>query len=221
MAKTCFLICFLLVIFFLPINAQSISSDNLVESHFTISSTLSENLRHYSGDTIKGIILKSFNSSGNINWVSPLIKTFSWVDDWTYYLKARIPVEVLSNSEKVWCLVVIERWGLAGHFQDTINFGGGSLGKIELSLSSNPDKAIIYLIPNRIWLNEIQNQDWKKQNSLLEPYAVDKAPTNTVVCIDEIVYTVIYKLGDKYVIKTHHTNPLIDEPKQYCSAQFQ
>lgn len=221
MTKACFLICFLLFSFLPSTNAQSLSSDELIESHFTLYSSSPGSPRYYSQDSIKGIVLKSLDSSGNVNWVSPLVKTFTWVNDWTYYVKTGVPGKVLSNSRQVWCFVVMSRWGLAGVSQDTINFGGGQLGKIELNLSSTPDKASIYLIPNRVWLNDIQNKDWKKNPSILEPYAVDKAPTNTTVFIDEVVYTIVYKLGDQFMIKTHHTTPFVDEPKQYCSAQFQ
>jgi hypothetical protein len=204
----------------LKLNAQNISNDELVESHFTIESQPSKGTRYPNREWIKGIILKSIDASGEISWVSPLITTFSWIDYRSYSIKTKVPKNILSNSREVWCFVVqIEPQIVQDHI-DTIKFGGGTLGRIELFLSSTPNNAMIYLIPNRIWLNDIQFSDWKKNTSIISDYSVDKSNTNTSVYIDEIVYTVIYKIGDKYSIKTHHTNPFVDEPKQYCSTQF-
>lgn len=138
-------------------------------------------------------------------------------DSLGYLVKVKIPQAILDANVMLHCKAVLENKAKNGF--DTVSYGGVIPGSIELKLISNPQKAEVYLIPRRKWMNNIMNH-WKQNPLLLDEFLVDSEKTDTRVNIDETVYTVIFKLGSKYLIRTHYTKPKSIEPSQKVSVDF-
>ncbi|WPU96606.1 hypothetical protein SNE25_13870 [Mucilaginibacter sabulilitoris] len=160
----------------------------------------------------------------NIDWTSPALIPLD-NDSLGFLVKVRIPLNIYKLHPMFTCNAAAmwggpesdrENWSSA----TIVSYDGVTARGIQLQLVSNPVKAEVYLIPRRVWLNRIQNSNWQKNNVLIEAFLVDSDKTNTSVGIDETVYTVIFKLGDKYLIRTHYTKPLELEPIQKVSVDF-
>jgi hypothetical protein len=138
-------------------------------------------------------------------------------DSLGYLVKVKIPQALLDANAMLHCRATIQNKAKNGF--DTVSYGGVVPGRIELKLISKPQKAEVYLIPRRKWMTNIMNH-WKQNPLLLEEFLVDSEKTDTRVNIDETVYTVIFKLGSKYLIRTHYTKPKSIEPFQKVSVDF-
>jgi hypothetical protein len=138
-------------------------------------------------------------------------------DSLGYLVKVKIPKALLDANVMLHCKAAVQNKAMSGY--DTISYGGVVPGMIELKLISKPQRAEVYLIPRRKWMNNIMN-NWKQNPLLLDEFLVDSEKTDTRVNIDETVYTVIFKLGSKYLIRTHYTKPKSIEPFQKVSVDF-
>jgi hypothetical protein len=158
---------------------------------------------------------QSFRLSYNNNdmkWVSDKLSPIAF-DSLGFLVKVRLPLKLYNLNPMYTCTATIDS-------TKTISYGGVNIHGIQLELRSNPQKAEVYLIPRRIWLNQIQNSNWQKNNTLIEIFLVDSDKTDTTVNIDETVYTVIFKLNDKYLVRTHYTKAKEIEPQQKVSVDF-
>ena len=151
-------------------------------------------------------------SNNDIKWVSDELSPIT-LDSLGFLVKVRVPLKLYNLNPMYTCTATINP-------TKTISYGGVNIHGIQLELKSNPQKAEVYLIPRRIWLNQIQNSNWQKNNTLIETFLVDSDKTDTIVNIDETVYTVIFKLNDKYLIRTHYTKAKEIEPQQKVSVDF-
>jgi hypothetical protein len=138
-------------------------------------------------------------------------------DSLGYLVKVKIPQALLNANVMLHCKATLQNKAKNGF--DTVSYGGVLPGRIELKLISNPQKAEVYLIPRRKWMTNIMNR-WKQNPLILDEFLVDSEKTDTRVNIDETVYTVIFKLGSKYLIRTHYTKPKSIEPSQKVSVDF-
>jgi hypothetical protein len=138
-------------------------------------------------------------------------------DSLGYLVKVKIPQALLSANVMLHCKATLQNKAKNGF--DTVSYGGVVPGRIELKLISKPQRAEVYLVPRRTWMNNIMNS-WKQNPLLLDEFIVDSEKTDTRVNIDETVYIVIFKLGSKYLIRTHYTKPKSIEPFQKVSVDF-
>ncbi|MDN3547147.1 hypothetical protein [Mucilaginibacter aquaedulcis] len=151
-------------------------------------------------------------SNNEIQWQSNELKPIT-LDSLGFLVKVNVPIKLYHLNPMYSCTATINP-------TKKISYGGVNIHGIQLELRSNPQKAEVYLIPRRIWLNQIQNSNWQKNNALIETFLVDSDKTDTTVNIDETVYTVIFKLNDKFLVRTHYTKPQQVEPRQKVSVDF-
>jgi len=149
-----------------------------------------------------------------INWYHDLVRVID-KDSAGFLIKVRIPRKIYDQHKMLTCWAV---WW--GREMQVAKYGGINM-RIKLTLQSQPQKASVYLIPRRIWKSKFENTAWKEHIELLSDYMVDSDQTNTAVTIDETVYTVVFKLGNKFLTRTHYTRPMDIEPTQKVSADFQ
>lgn len=148
-----------------------------------------------------------------INWYD--LATVIDKDSVGYLIKVRIPRKIYSQHKMLTCWAVW--WGSE---MQVVKYGGINM-RIKLTLQSQPQKASVYLIPHRIWKSKFENTAWQTHIDLLNDYMVDSDQTNTSVTIDETVYTVVFKLGNKFLTRTHYTRPMDIEPTQKVTVDFQ
>lgn len=158
------------------------------------------------------------------DWTSTILKPLDY-DSLGYLVKVRIPLKIYNLKPMFTCTAATAWDGLESDAKNwtsapIVSYGGVTARGIQLHLVSNPAKAEVFLIPRRIWLNKIESSNWQNNNALIEAFIVDSDKTNTSVGIDETVYMVIFKLGDKYLIRAHYTKPLELEPVQKVSVDF-
>lgn len=206
---------FLLIHLILVVTANSFSqtpgkADSLVTNYVHI-------FDHYSAISanVIGFSFKNRDTLDHFNWQSPKVSTFEKADRWEYYVKLTIPESILSNSKGLWCTAYV----LNG--KDTVEqeYGGTSLSTIKLILKSDPQGAESFLIPNRIWNDKFENTNWQ-QTGVLDKYQVSTSNTNTHVFVDETVYVVVFKKGNKYKKIIHRTKPAQVENIQTVSLTF-
>ncbi|MEJ0080343.1 MAG: hypothetical protein WDM78_05145 [Puia sp.] len=102
----------------------------------------------------------------------------------------------------------------------TIHYGGVEINNIvTLNINSDPAGAEVYIIPNSEW-PDIEKTDWKHNISKYWLYRPDISKTFTKISIDQTVYVIIFKLGDRYDIKIHYTKPKAVENPQSVSTEF-
>jgi hypothetical protein len=90
---------------------------------------------------------------------------------------------------------------------------------VTLNINSDPAGAEVYIIPNSEW-PDIEKTDWKHNISKYWLYRPDISKTSTKISIDQTVYVIIFKLGDRYDIKIHYTKPKAVENPQSVSTEF-
>jgi hypothetical protein len=149
-----------------------------------------------------------------INWYHDLARVID-KDSIGFLIKVRIPRKIYDQHKMLTCWAV---WW--GQEMQVVKYGGINM-RIKLTLQSQPQKASVYLVPRRIWKSKFENTPWKEHIESLSDYMVDSDQTNTSVTIDETVYTVVFKLGNKFLIRTHFTKPMDTEPTQKVTADFQ
>lgn len=161
--------------------------------------------------TLQGFAL-TYNTP-EINWYD--LATVIDKDSVGYLIKVRIPRKIYNQHKMLTCWAV---WW--GRETQVVKYGGINM-RIKLTLQSQPQKASVYLIPHRIWKSKFENTTWQDHIGLLSDYMVDSDQTNTAVTIDETVYTVVFKLGNKFLTRTHYTRPMDIEPTQKVTVDFQ
>ena len=165
---------------------------------------------------------KSFKLSyktDQINWTSDKLTPIT-TDSLGYLVKVRIPIKIYNLNQMFTCEAIVGSVKWKPTRQDTVSYGGVTAHGIQLELKSTPNKAEVFLIPRRLWLNQIKSSKWQQDNSLIESFMVDSDKTDTSVSIDETVYMVIFKLGNKYLVRTHYTKAKEIEPIQKVSVDF-
>ncbi|WP_018612489.1 hypothetical protein [Segetibacter koreensis] len=168
---------------------------------------------------VTGFILKNIGTSGDTNWVSGKITSVE-KDSSDYFVKVNIPAAVLQNSKEAWCTAFVQRETPNGLDTIPVKYGGVQLSKIKLFLKSSPEGAEAFLIPNRIWMQKIQNTNWEKDNSKIEDFRVNTSSTNTFAYIDETVFVVLYKKDNRYKKIIHFTKPMSVEQEQTAWVEF-
>jgi hypothetical protein len=168
---------------------------------------------------ITGFILKNISSSGDTDWVSG--KTdFAEKDSSGYFVKVNVPLTVLNNSKEVWCTAFVQRETQNGIDTIPVQYGGVQFSKIKLYLKSTPQGAETFLIPNRIWMQRIENTNWEKDNSKIEDFRVNTSSTNTFAYVDETVFVVLYKKNNRFKKIIHYTKPMNVEQEQTAWVEF-
>ncbi|WP_295719894.1 hypothetical protein [Mucilaginibacter sp.] len=162
--------------------------------------------------TLQGFAL-TYNTP-EINWYHDLARVID-KDSVGFLIKVRIPRKIYDQHKMLTCWAV---WW--GREMQVVKYGGINM-RIKLMLQSQPQRASVYLVPHRIWKSKFENTPWKEHIESLSDYMVDSDQTNTSVTIDETVYTVVFKLGNKFLIRTHYTRPMDTEPTQKVTADFQ
>jgi hypothetical protein len=211
MEKKIFLLVYLILIFRIDSFSQAPEkTDRLVSNYVHIAdyySAISPN--------VIGFSFKNRDTSDNFNWQSQKLSSFETAGKGEYYVKINIPESILSNSKGLWCTAYM----LNG--KDTIEqeYGGTTLSTIRLNLKSTPEGAESFLIPSRIWDDKFENANWQG-TGLLDKYQVNTSSTNTYAFVDETVYVVVFKKGNKYKKVIHRTKPAKVENIQTVSLTF-
>jgi hypothetical protein len=137
------------------------------------------------------------------------------MDSTGYYIHAKMPEKVFEKHAMITCWV--EWWAYKRDFARRV---GGTTPEIKLQIISNPTKANIYLIPHRIWLEKFEKKKDNLINVDLDHFIMDSGKTNFTIGIDETVYTIVFELNKKFLIRTHYTRPFALEPLQTCNVTF-
>jgi hypothetical protein len=184
------------------------SRDSVITAFLHINPTTTIKIK----DQLTGFTLTY--STPEINWYTEDIRILDH-DSTGYLIKAKIPAKIYNLHKMLTCYAVW--WGRG---TTVVKYGGINM-RIKLTLQSQPQKASVYLIPHRIWMSKFERTTWQKNMNLLNDYLVDTDQTNTAVNIDETVYTVVFKLGEKFQVRTHYTKPMETEPAQKVTVAFQ
>jgi hypothetical protein len=202
----------LFVLFSIPalVYAQTIDSDSTTMYYLHL-----KPLKHD-----KNIKYEFLCSRGE--WQSPYLTPI--VDDTLgIIIKLYIPVNVFEPEMVLRCKAIAKNISNINNTDDYKLERNEllDLNIIQLSIISNPRNVAIFMIPTRVWLNEIKKTNWKKDTSLIAKYLLDESfdTKNLVVGIDDTEYTLIFKSANKYIIKTHKVQPG-KERVQYEKADF-
>lgn len=205
--------------------AQESQPEEIVSTYIHISEFQNNNWSEEGQTTMWpdpiGFVLKNKDTLGNFNWQSGIITQFD-KDKGGFFLKIDLPLSVAGNSKEMWCTAI----GLAAteNGPDTVRFsyGGIKLSKIILYLSSTPEGAYKYLIPNRIWTKKFEHAAWEKDSLMLERFLVTghQPPKKTYALVDETVFMVVYKLGNRIKKVYYPTKPASTENPQSIWVQF-
>ena len=162
----------------------------------------------------KAFVLKYH--SADYDWKSDSIAPITR-DSLGYLVKVRIPAKILATHPMFNCKPVFATG--VNPRADTASYGV-DLNPIKLFLISTPKRAEVYLIPNRLWIFSLKNARWQQDNTLISKYIVDSDKTDVWVGIDQTVYVVIFKLDNKYLVRTHYTKPAETDPVQKVTVDF-
>jgi hypothetical protein len=147
-------------------------------------------------------------------------------DEKGYLVKVSLPENLSQHTDMLSCTLILYKKnddpgsGQPAEIDRTIRYGGIEINNIvTLKIDSDPVGAEVYIIPNSEW-PDIEKTDWKHNISKYWLYRPDVSKTSTKISIDQTVYVIIFKLGDRYDIKIHYTKPKAVENPQSVSTEF-
>lgn len=159
------------------------------------------------------------------DWYSDTLQAL-FRDDKGYLVKVSLPENLIRHTDMLGCtLLLYEKTddpnnGQIPRLDRSIRYGGVDINNnVTLKIDSDPAGAEVYIIPNSEW-PEIEKTDWKHNISKYWLYRPDISKTSTRISIDQTVYVIIFKLGDRYDIKIHYTKPKAVEDPQSVSTEF-
>lgn len=106
----------------------------------------------------------------------------------------------------------------------SIPYAGVNLSQISLEIISDPPGAEVFLIPNRIWLQNYKDIGLNalfENKEQLEEFRVNSSLTNTSVIIDQTVFKVLFRLNENVQTLTHFTRPESVEKNQQIFIKFE
>src|SRR5664279_1465130 len=158
-------------------------------------------------------------------WYSDTVQAL-FRDDKGYLVKVSLPDDISQYTDMLSCTLFLydktddPNNGQIPKLDRTIRYGGVDINNIvTLKIDSDPVGAEVYIIPNSEW-PDIEKTDWKHNISKYWLYRPDVSKTSTKISIDQTVYVIIFKLGDRYDIKIHYTKPKAVENPQSVSTEF-
>ena len=212
-----------IIILLLSLFSSAAFSQKTISKIDSVTTIVHIPLQNFSGQSsykITSFLMRNIDTLGNVNYNFPKISEYEQ-DENGYYFKLNVPPAILNNSKEIWCKATLKPKGLykSKDPKTEIEYGGVKLSKIKLIVKSIPEGAESFIVPNRIWDDKIKSLN-KKNESILEKFRINTSATNTYAFVDETVYMVICKMGNKFVKTLHYTKPSSIEKEQIVTLNF-
>ena len=147
-------------------------------------------------------------------------------DEKGWLVNVSLPEDISQHTDMLSCTMLLydkiedPNSGQVPKLDRSIRYGGVDINNIvTLKIDSDPAGAEVYIIPNSEW-PDIEKTDWKHNIAKYWLYRPDISKTSTKISIDQTVYVIVFKLGDRYDIKIHYTKPKAVENPQSVSTEF-
>jgi hypothetical protein len=206
-----------------PVVAQDSSAHN-ISTYLHVGKNVKKSL--YSEDPADIELNRiKFRLNFKKEWYSDTVQALSR-DEKGYLVKVSLPENINQQTDMLSCTMLLyekteePNSGPVPKLDRSIRYGGVDINNIvTLKIDSDPAGAEVYIIPNSEW-PDIEKTDWKHNISKYWLYRPDVSKTSTKISIDQTVYVIIFKLGDRYDIKIHYTKPKAVENPQSVSTEF-
>jgi len=207
----------------IPALAQDSTSHN-ISTYLHVGKNVKKSMYSQYPDEIELSRIK-FQLNYKKEWYSDTLPAL-FRDEKGYLVNVSLPENMSQHTDMLSCtLFLFDKTDDPDNSQGakldrTIHYGGVDINNIvTLKIDSDPAGAEVYIIPNSEW-PDIEKTDWKHNISKYWLYRPDVSKTSTRISIDQTVYVIIFKLGDRYDIKIHYTKPKAVENPQTVSTEF-
>ncbi len=223
MKKICLLLAGMYGFISNPVWAQDTASHNIT-TYLHVGKNVKKSMYSQNPDEIELSRIK-FQLNYKKEWFSDTLPAL-FRDEKGYLVKVSLPENMSQHTDMLSCTLLLYEKSDDPNSVDppaidrTIRYGGVEINNIvTLNINSDPAGAEVYIIPNSEW-PDIEKTDWKHNISKYWLYRPDISKTSTKISIDQTVYVIVFKLGDRYDIKIHYTKPKAVENPQSVSTEF-
>jgi hypothetical protein len=198
------------------------SVDNNLSTYMHVGKNVKKSMYSQDPDQIELSRIR-FQLNYKKEWHSDTVQAL-FRDENGYLVKVRLPDYIRQRTDMLSCTLLLYEKSddpdQIPRLDRTVRYGGVDINNIvTLKIDSDPAGAEVYIIPNSEW-PDIEKTDWKHNISKYWLYRPDVSKTSTKISIDQTVYVIIFKLGDRYDIKIHYTKPKAVENPQAVSTEF-